>query len=83
VYTAVRRYVTTNSRACAVLVLNPPEFELNTGYTASLRRALQSEKFTERFENYPYQARKAAACPSESNALMTPISLITRQIVTF
>jgi len=54
VYTAVRRYVTTNSRACAVLVLNPPEFDHNIGYTASLRRALQSEKFTERFGTYQW-----------------------------
>ncbi len=54
VYTAVRRYVTTNSRACAVLVLNQPEFDLNIGHTASLRRALQSEKFTGRFGDYQW-----------------------------
>lgn len=54
VYAALRRYVTTNSRACAVLVLDPPEFDLNIGLTAPLRRALQSQKFTELFGDYQW-----------------------------
>lgn len=48
-YAAVRRYVATNRRACAVLVLDPPVYEVGTGYTASLRRTMQSPAFTARF----------------------------------
>ncbi len=48
-YAAVRRYVATNRRACAVLVLNAPVYEIGTGYTAALRRTVQSPAFTARF----------------------------------
>jgi hypothetical protein len=48
-YAAVRRYVATNRRACAVLVLEPPVYEVGTGYTATLRRTVQSPAFTARF----------------------------------
>lgn len=54
VYAAVRRYVGTNSRACAVLVLEPPEFDLNLRSTAALRRPFQSEKFTRLFGHYEW-----------------------------
>ena len=48
-YAAVRRYVATNRRASAVLVLELPVYEVGTGYTATLRRTVQSPAFTARF----------------------------------
>lgn len=48
-YAAARRYVATNQRACALIVLNMPIYEVGAGYTVTVRRYLQSLKFTERF----------------------------------
>lgn len=48
-YAAVRRYVCTNRRACAVLVLNDPVYEAGRGLTVTLRRSFQSPAFTSRF----------------------------------
>ncbi|RZJ46650.1 MAG: ImmA/IrrE family metallo-endopeptidase [Brevundimonas sp.] len=49
IYASVRRYVTQNWRACAVVVLNPPELMQGDGFRASLRRHCASPKFTEIF----------------------------------
>lgn len=49
VYSTVRRYVTTNVRACAVVVLDPPELSLGEGFRASVRRVVSSPSFAERF----------------------------------
>ena len=49
VYASVRRYVTKNSRDCIVLVLNPPEPVEGLGFRASLRRAVSSRSFQEKF----------------------------------
>jgi len=49
VYSAVRRYVTHNTRACAVVVFNPPELVEGDGFRATLRRHVASTRFTEIF----------------------------------
>ena len=45
VYSTLRRYVTTNGRACAVVVLEPPVFKPGDGFTAEVRRVVYSERF--------------------------------------
>lgn len=49
IYSSIRQYVSKNDRMCAVLVLNMPEIDINHGYIATLRRAIQSSSFTECF----------------------------------
>lgn len=45
IYASVRRYVIGNWRACAVLVLNPPELVDGNGFRVSLRRVVVSPSF--------------------------------------
>jgi IrrE N-terminal-like domain len=54
-YAAIRQYVSKNHRACAVVVLNMPELIEGDGFRASLRRSIQSPKFTEIFGEYPWK----------------------------
>lgn len=49
VYATVRRYVTTNDRACAVIVLDPPQLCNGDGFRASLRRVEASPRFASQF----------------------------------
>jgi hypothetical protein len=49
IYAAVRRYVTYNARACAVLVLDPPAFVADDGFRCNLRRVVASPAFVERY----------------------------------
>jgi hypothetical protein len=49
IYASTRRYVSKNWRACVVLVLNPPEFMPGSGFKASLRRVVSSDRFIEMF----------------------------------
>lgn len=49
VYASVRQYVAKHHKNCAVLVLNPPALVEGNGFTAELRRTIQSESFTEMF----------------------------------
>lgn len=49
IYAAVRRYVFRNHRACAVVVLNPPELIEGDGFRAHLRRSVASPRFIEIF----------------------------------
>ena len=49
IYASVRKYVTQNHRACAVLVLNPPEAADGDGFRAHLRRFVTSQRFTDIF----------------------------------
>jgi hypothetical protein len=49
VYASLRQYVSKNHRACAVLILNMPEFDAGVGFRAALRRAEQSTSFTQIF----------------------------------
>ena len=44
-----------NDRACAVVVLNMPELVLGDGFRATLRRPIQSDRFTEVLGNYPWK----------------------------
>lgn len=49
VYASVRRYVGTNARACAVVVLDPPELVSGDGFRATVRRVITSQTFTSQF----------------------------------
>jgi Zn-dependent peptidase ImmA (M78 family) len=49
IYATVRRYVSTNHRNCAVVVINPPELVLGDGFRASLRRVVSSPSFDQVF----------------------------------
>ena len=51
-YAAIRQYVSKSSRACAVVVLDMPELVAGAGYRAALRRAVQSNQFTQLFGSY-------------------------------
>jgi hypothetical protein len=55
-YAAVRQYVSKSHRACAVLVLNMPEIVAGDGFHATLRRAVQSPRFSEVFGRYPWRS---------------------------
>ena len=55
IYASVRQYVSKNHRACAVVVLNTPELIEGDGFRATLRRAVQSQTFTEFFGAYPWR----------------------------
>jgi hypothetical protein len=50
-YAAIRQYVSKNHRTCAVVVINPPEIHLTTGFRATLRRVVASEAFRKQFGN--------------------------------
>jgi hypothetical protein len=54
-YAAIRQYVSKSHRACAVVVLNMPELIEGDGFRASLRRPIQSPKFTDIFGGYPWK----------------------------
>jgi hypothetical protein len=45
IYSATRQYVSKNSKACAVLVLNMPELVEGDGFRATLRRPITSPTF--------------------------------------
>jgi hypothetical protein len=49
VYASIRQYVSKNRRACAVLVLNPPELIEGDGFRAAYRRHVYSPSFLELF----------------------------------
>jgi hypothetical protein len=49
VYSTVRRYVSTNARACSVIVLDPPELVAGSGFKATVRRIVSSPSFAKRF----------------------------------
>lgn len=53
-YASIRQYVSKNRRACAVVVLDMPEFVEGDGFRANLRRAVQSERFSEIFGCYAW-----------------------------
>jgi hypothetical protein len=48
-YSTVRRYVRTNPRACAVLILEPPEVVPGHGYQAKIRRVVASPVFEAKY----------------------------------
>lgn len=49
IYAAVRQYVSKNSRACAVLILNPPEPVDGHGFRVTMRRQVASPLFVQIF----------------------------------
>lgn len=51
-YAAIRQYVSKSDRICAVVVLNMPELVRGDGFRATLRRAIQSDRFTAHFGTY-------------------------------
>lgn len=46
-YSTIRRYVCTNERACAVIVLEPPTLKVGPGFAADVRRVVYSDSFLE------------------------------------
>ena len=54
VYASVRQYVNKNSRDCIVLILNPPEPVEVDGFRVSLRRAVRSPSFREKFGEFDW-----------------------------
>jgi Zn-dependent peptidase ImmA (M78 family) len=56
IYMAVRRYVTENHRACAVLVLEPPRICSSRGFVADLRREVTSPVFRRCFGELDWPA---------------------------
>lgn len=69
-YAAIRQYVSKNDRACAVVVLNMPEFVPGDGFRATLRRPIQSNRFTELFGNYPW---KDSYTPDDDIGALIPV----------
>lgn len=69
-YAAIRQYVSKNHRACAVVVLNMPDLVPGDGFRATLRRAIQSERFTEFFGDYPW---KEIYTPDDDIGTMIPV----------
>lgn len=69
IYACVRQYVSKNHRACAVVVLNMPEFVEGDGLRATLRRPIQSPSFTTIFGAYAW---KAAYTPDDDIGAMIP-----------
>lgn len=49
VYSSIRRYVSTNARSCAVIVLEPPVVRPDDGFVAKLRRVVASSPFQSAF----------------------------------
>ena len=70
IYSSVRRYVRTNHRVCAVLVLNPPEFVLGNGFTATLRRIEVSDGFASKFGQISWPTQFT---PDDSIGAMVPV----------
>lgn len=70
IYSAIRQYVTKNHRACAVVVLNMPEFEANVGFRATLRRVVQSDSFKAMFCGYRW---KDSYTPDDDIGALVPI----------
>ncbi len=69
-YSAIRQYVSKNTKACAVVVLNMPEIVADDGFRATLRRAVQSEKFTQLFGQYGW---KEVYTPDDQIGALVPI----------
>ncbi len=70
IYAAVRRYVRTNPRACAVLVINSPILAEVDGFIATLRRVEMSETFLLQFGNIAFAEQFT---PDDQIGAMIPI----------
>ncbi|MBL4917999.1 ImmA/IrrE family metallo-endopeptidase [Szabonella alba] len=71
IYACVRQYVSKNHRACAVVVLNMPEFVEGDGFRATLRRPVQSDSFTTIFGAHDW---KPVYTPDDDIGALIPIS---------
>jgi hypothetical protein len=69
-YASIRQYVAKNRRACAVLILNMPEYAATIGFRATLRRAEQSTTFTEMFGRHAW---KEAYTPDDDIGALVPV----------
>lgn len=69
-YAAIRQYVSKSHRACAVVVLNMPELIEGDGFRATLRRPIQSNRFTELFGQYGW---KDAYTPDDDLGAFIPL----------
>jgi hypothetical protein len=48
-YASIRRYVAKHHKTCVVVVLDPPQFDADSGFRAALRRPIPSPTFQARF----------------------------------
>lgn len=71
IYACVRQYVSKNHRACAVVVLNMPEFVEGDGFRATLRRPVQSDSFTTIFGVHDW---KSVYTPDDDIGALIPIN---------
>jgi hypothetical protein len=65
-YATLRRYVARNTRACAVIVLEPPNNEV----VSTVRRVVASDDFLQRFSNIRWPERVE---PTDTLGLLVPI----------
>ena len=70
IYATIRRYVTTNHRACAVVVINPPEMRKGDGFVATRRRVVVSREFNLMFGNIAWPEYFT---PDDEIGVMIPI----------
>lgn len=71
IYAAVRQYVCKNTRACCVLVIEPPEMVPRDGFVAKLRRVITSSEFDRQFGKPRWPGR---FMPSDDVGAMIPIA---------
>ena len=70
IYATVRRYVSTNHRNCAVVVITPPELVPGDGFKATLRRVVSSPSFDQTFGTLNWPERFT---PDDEIGAMIPI----------
>lgn len=71
IYSSVRQYVSKNHRACVVLVLNPPALKEGVGFSTTLRRAIPSQTFLDKFGNLNWPD---LFTPNDEIGAMVPVS---------
>lgn len=71
IYSSIRQYVSKNHRACAVIVLDPPELTELIGFRANLRRTISSPSFIEAFGELQLPE---SFTPEDSIGAMVPIN---------
>lgn len=69
-YASIRQYVSKNSRTCAVVVMDMPVLTEGYGFTATLRRAIHSNSFTEMFGEYQW---RETFSPDDSIGALVPV----------
>ena len=74
-YSTFRRYVTTNSHACCVVVLNPFTLEVDGTFNPELRRVIPSTTFHDRFD-----CLSSFAAISDAHAIAPAIPLGTKRM---